>query len=125
MLDQYFEQYGWDYEQFDNETFVSGFQGEASTFQIFIKSDDDWVYFMLLPFINKPKPEYQEKVYSHLLHLNYEMNLVKAGIDDDGDVFLAVEIPTDNLDYQRFCDALDALSYYADTHYLQTLNLAA
>jgi len=124
QAEQYFEEYGWVYEKIDTETLVSGFQGETLTFQIFIKSDDSWVYFVLLPFINEPQPEYQEKIYAHLLQLNYEMNMVKAGIDEDGDIFLAVELPASDLDYEHFSDALDALSYYADKYYLQTLNLA-
>lgn len=124
QVKRYFEEYGWVYEQIDTETLVSGFQGEDSTFQIFIKFDDNWAYFMLLPFINKLQSEYQEKIYLHLLQLNYEMNMVKAGVDQDGDIFLAVELPISDLDYEHFSDALDALSYYADKYYLQTLNLA-
>ena len=124
QTERYFAEYGWVYAQIDTETLFSGLQGETSTFQIFIKFDDNWVYFILLPFINKPRPEYQEKIYAHLLQLNYEMNMVKAGIDEDGDIFLAVELPASDLDFEHFSAALDALSYYADKYYSQTLNLA-
>jgi hypothetical protein len=123
QINQYFEEYGWVYEKVDTETIVSGFQGEHSPFQIFIKFDDYWVYFMLLPFINKLGAEYQENIYQHLLQLNYEMNMVKAGIDQDGYIFLAIELLVSDLDYGHFAGALDALSYYADKYYLQTLSL--
>jgi len=39
-------------------------------------------------------------------------------------VVLTVEMPTESLDYAAFADGLDALSYYADKHYLDALNLA-
>lgn len=123
-LESAFNRYGWAYELLDSNTIVSGFQGEAQVFQIFVRTSDNWVYFILLPFVSEPKIESKSQLFEHLLRLNYEMNLVKAGIDEDGDIFLAVELPVSDLDYQHFCDALDALSYYADKYYLQTSNLA-
>ena len=64
------------------------------------------------------------QLYRHLLRLNREMNMAKFAIDDDADVVLTVELPTENLDESEFKDALDALSYYADRHYVEVLNLA-
>lgn len=37
---------------------------------------------------------------------------------------LTVELPVENLDENEFKDALDALSDYADRHYLDVLTLA-
>jgi hypothetical protein len=56
--------------------------------------------------------------------LNREINMAKFAIDDDADVVLTVELPTENLEEGEFKDALDALSYYADKHYLDVLNRA-
>jgi hypothetical protein len=39
-------------------------------------------------------------------------------------VVLSVELPADSLDYAEFERALNALSWYADEHYLNVLNLA-
>ena len=124
QIERYFVEYGWAYEQIDTETLVSGLQGENAQFRLFVKFDDNWVYFTLLLFASKPRLEYQERVYAHLLQHNYEMNMVKAGIDEDSDIFLAVKLPVSDLDFAHFFGALDALSYYADKYYLPTLNLA-
>jgi hypothetical protein len=123
-LESFFDHYGWIYELLDPTTIKSDFQGERRAFRFFVRISDIWIYFILLPFVNKPKPESKPQLYEYLLKLNYEMDLVKAGVDEDGDVFLAVELPANDLDYEHFSDALDALSYYADKYYLQALNLA-
>ena len=39
-------------------------------------------------------------------------------------MLLAVELPTENLDYSEFSDAINALCYYADDIYLELLNLS-
>ena len=63
-------------------------------------------------------------MYQHLLKLNYEINMAKFTIDGDGDVILTVELPSENLDYSEFSDALGALAYYADDNYAQVFLLA-
>jgi hypothetical protein len=35
-----------------------------------------------------------------------------------------VELPVENLVFSEFKDALDALSYYADKHYVELINIA-
>ena len=80
---------------------------------------------VIAPFVLKPKdPECERRLYRHLLRLNYEINMAKFTVDPDGDITLTVELPTENLDYSEFADAINALSYYADEHYLEILNLA-
>ena len=50
--------------------------------------------------------------------------MTKFCLDSDGDVVLTVELPTENMDYSEFSDALGALSHYADDTYLEILTLA-
>jgi hypothetical protein len=50
--------------------------------------------------------------------------MAKFSIDDDLDVVLSVEYPTQHLDRSEFDDALDVLSYYADRHYEELRKLA-
>ena len=118
-LGQYFEHYGergWSYEKLDESTLASGFKGTTRSFQFFVKIDAEWVYFVLVPFIKQPEAGYKSDQLRFLLRLNYEMNLVKSGIDEDGDAFLAVEFPVNDLDYEHFSMILDLLSYYADKY---------
>jgi hypothetical protein len=122
---EYFEQYGWSYDQISETDFRTGFRGDVSIFRIVVHIADSWVYFSISPFVVAPQdPSCERALYKHLLHLNHEINMAKFTIDQDGDVILTVELPNENLDYSEFSGALGALSYYADDNYAQVFILA-
>jgi len=125
-IDSYFEQYGWTYTyEPEHNIWRTGFRGDVASFRIALRVTDNWAFFVIAPFVLKPKdPECERRLYRHLLRLNYEINMAKFTVDPDGDITLTVELPTENLDYSEFADAINALSYYADEHYLEILNLA-
>jgi len=126
IIDSYFEQYGWSYNREpDSNNWTTGFRGDVSSFRIFVKLTDNWIYFTIIPFIIAPKdPERTRRLNWHLLRLNREINMAKLCLDEDNDVVLTVELPGENLDYSEFSDALGALCYYADDAYLEMLNIA-
>ncbi|PJF43674.1 MAG: hypothetical protein CUN55_07850, partial [Phototrophicales bacterium] len=55
---------------------------------------------------------------------NLDMNMAKFGLDSDGDIFLAVELPTENFTYSHFADALNGISHHAERLYSEVFNLA-
>ena len=59
-----------------------------------------------------------------MLRLNLDMNMAKFGLDGDGDLFLAVELPTENFGYSHFADALNGVSHHAERLYSEVFNLA-
>jgi hypothetical protein len=124
-VEEFMAKDGWPYERVDDNTWRSGFRGDVNSFRFFVRLTDNWIFFTIVPFVVAPKNEASALgLYRHLLKLNREINMAKFAIDDDADVVLTVELPTENLDEGEFKDALDALSYYADRHYLDVLNLA-
>ena len=124
-IDGYFEQYEWTYERSGEDVWLTGFRGDVSSFRIFVKVTEHWVYFTIAPFVVAPSDEEStHRLNWHLLRLNRDINMAKFCLDGDGDVVLTVELPTESLDYSEFSDALGALSHYADDTYLEILNLA-
>jgi hypothetical protein len=124
-VEEFLTKDGWPFERVDDHTWRSGFRGDVNSFRFFVRLTDNWIFFTIVPFVVAPKSEASAlALYRHLLRLNREINMAKFAIDDDADVVLTVELPTENIDESEFKDALDALSYYADKHYLDVLNLA-
>lgn len=125
-IHKYFETYGWQYEfDADTSTWNTGFRGDSSNFNILVHLTTNWIYFAVNPFVNAARePECAARLHEHLLRLNHVVNMAKFSVDSDGDIVLTVELPTENLDYSEFADGLNALSYYADAHYLDILNMA-
>jgi hypothetical protein len=119
---------GWHFERVEGgnvPTWRSGFRGEVAPFRFYVRLTENWVFFIIAPFVLTAKNEAAAALlYRRLLQLNQDMTLAKFALDNDDDVVLTVEFPTESIAYDSFRDALDVLSYYADRHYLEVLNLA-
>lgn len=127
-IEQYFEQYGWNYERLEPNFWRTGFRGKHNNFRIIFQMTQHWLYVAIAPYIRAPLAEELEnrapRLYYYLLRLNQDMNMVKFSVDEDGDVRLAAELPIENLDYSEFADAINLVAGYADDYYVEVLNLA-
>lgn len=124
-IDSFFEQYGWTYDKNVDDTWLTGFRGDVASFRIFVKVTEHWAFFTIAPLVVAPQDEEcTRRLNWHLLRMNRDINMAKFCLDSDGDVVLTVELPTENLDYSEFSDAMGALCHYADDTYLEILNLA-
>ncbi len=125
-IHEYFATYGWRYEYEEGSaTWHTGFRGDSSSFNIFVHLTDNWLYFTICPFVNAPTDrECEHKLHLYLLRLNNAINMAKFAIDGDGDVVLSVELPSENLDYSEFADGLNAISFYADAHFVEILSVS-
>jgi hypothetical protein len=122
-IHKFFTQYGWEYENIGESTWVTGFQGEYNLYYIYVRVTEDWILLSISPFVPRPAEAQKAAVYSRLMRANFEMTSVKFCIDDNDDVVLAVELTRRNLPYAAFETALDALSYYADIYYPMLLKM--
>ena len=122
-LEEFLTRDDWPYERLDTNTWRSGFRGENSNFRFFIRLTENWVFFTIVPFVPTKRMQSDPKLYKRLLELNREINLAKFALDDDSDVVLTVEMPSEGIGFAEFKDALDALSFYADRYYLEILGL--
>lgn len=125
-IHDFFNQYGWEYD-YDEEhhAWHTGFRGKTSNFTVFVQLTENWLVFSVVPYVNAPEDEEcLANLHTFLLRLNCIINMAKFSLDDDGDVMLTVELPTDGLTYSQFFDGLNAVSFYADEHYLSVLNVA-
>lgn len=126
LIHKFFETYGWQFEyEPATHTWHTGFRGDSNNFNIVVQLTSNWLYFAINPLVNCPRDELcAGRLHHHLLRLNHIINMAKFSVDSEGDVVLTVELPTENLDYSEFADGLNALSYYADEHYVDILNVA-
>lgn len=116
---------GWPVDRVDQNTWRSGFRGEVNSFRFYVRLTENWIFFTIVPFVVAPRSnDHARELYRHLLRLNREINLAKFAIDDDDDVVLTVELPIEEAGDASMKDALEAMAYYADRHYLEVLTIA-
>jgi hypothetical protein len=125
MIEEFFQRYGWTYSREGDNTWITGVRTRVSAFRIMIRLTDHWVFFIINPLVVSPSfPEERLRFYYHALRYNLDMNFAKLGVDSDGDLFMAIEIPTENFDYTHFVDALDGISHHATMVYAELFGLA-
>lgn len=116
-IPQFFQAYGWQFERSGEGLYRTGFVGDSGHYEIWVRVTDQWVYFTINPFVERPDGRsHGEEVLTLLLQANHEVNMAKFALDEDGDVLLAVELPCESFGYSHFADALTALSHYADLY---------
>ena len=125
IIEEYLRRQKESFERIDPYTWISIYRGETNSFRVLTHLAKEWILLTIYPYVSPPKhKENRLALYAQLLELNHEMNMVKFCIDEQGEVLLSVEFPTENLDDSEFRDAFQILSYYADKYYLDILNLA-
>lgn len=119
------EREGWPVEIVSDDTMRSDFQGAEQLFPLFVRLAPPFVLFAVIPFVRLPEElEDGDELVRRLLRLNREINMAKFSADEEGDVILGVEYRLEDLDPSEVRDAVHALSFYADKHYAELLELA-
>ena len=111
---RFFRRYGWSFERLDDDTFRTGFRGKNAAFVALVRVTPHWVVFTVNPFMRAPAGGFGIATLRALAMANQEANLAKLGIDDDGDAFINVELPTEGFAFSHFVVALGALAQVAD-----------
>jgi hypothetical protein len=111
---RFFRRYGWLFVELGDDTFRSSFRGKNAAFVALVRVTQYWVVFTVNPFVKGPDAGFGPVALKLLALANRQIGLVKVGIDDDGDAFVNVELPTEGFAYGQFAAALTALSHAAD-----------
>ena len=111
---RFFRRYGWAFETLDEDTFRTGFRGKNAAFVALVRVTSHWVVFTVNPLVRGPTDGFGEATLRALAMANQQANLAKLGIDDDGDAFINVELPSEGFEFSHFVAALGALSHFAD-----------
>ncbi len=90
---------------------------------IYIRRDDNWLIGSVVPFLST-RGDNSFELGRWLLRMNRDMHQCKFAYDEDGDVVLTVELPTESLDVAEIEAAFAALLEHAQAH-RATLRAAA
>lgn len=113
-IERYFELYGWSFERLEEGTFRTGFQANQGAFAALVRVTEHWVVFTINPFLSPSGGGFGPATLKALAHANHALHMAKIGIDEDGDAFLTVELPSEGFTYSHFADALTAMAHFAD-----------
>lgn len=122
-LNGHLKKLGWECTPHGEDTLRSVRKTLAGDLSIYLRLTEDWFVASVVPFLST-KGDNSFELSRWLLRMNRDMHQAKFAYDDDGDVVLTVELPTESLDFSEIQSALKTLEEQAVTH-RQTLRNAS
>ncbi|MEM9069622.1 MAG: YbjN domain-containing protein [Myxococcota bacterium] len=117
------EKLGWEIQPHGKATFRSVHQTDEGELEVYVRLDENWLVASVVPFL-ATQGDNSYELARWLLRMNRDMFQAKFAYDEDGDVVLTVELPTESLDFGEIEGALKNLLQDAIRH-RATLRIAA
>ena len=114
---------GWNPQPHGGGTFRSTHDTDEGELVAYVRLTDNWLIASIVPFLTT-RGDNSFELARWLLRMNRDMYQCKFAYDEDGDVVLTVELPTESLDFGEVEKALGALVRHAVEH-RSTLRRAA
>ena len=114
---------GWKSTPHDERTLRTVHRTSEGEVIVFVRISDNWLIASVVPFL-ATRGDNSFELARWLLRMNRDMYETKFAYDEDGDVVLTVELPTESLDPGEIEGALSALVEHAVAH-RKTLRAAA
>ena len=114
---------GWSAKPHGERTLRTVHMTDEGEMVVYLRLHTNWFVASVVPFL-ATKGDNSLELDRWLLRMNRDMPLAKFAYDEDGDVAITVEMPTENLDFCEVKWALEELLTQATTH-RATLRAAA
>ncbi|NCQ59829.1 MAG: YbjN domain-containing protein [Myxococcales bacterium] len=122
-LREHLKRLGWAASPHGETTWRSAHATDEGEVEVYLRLHENWLIASVVPFL-ATHGDNSFELSRWLLRMNRDMFQTKFAYDDDGDVVLTVELPTESLDFGEFKGALEGL-LEATTEYRATLRAAA
>ncbi|MCC6873661.1 MAG: YbjN domain-containing protein [Sandaracinaceae bacterium] len=106
---------GWKHMPHGKATHRVVHETDEGELTVFVRLTDNWLIASVVPFLTT-RGDNSFELARWLLRMNRDMYQCKFAYDEDGDVVLTVELPTEALDFGEIESALASLLKHAVEH---------
>jgi len=114
-LRQHLDALGWRYEPHGVRTYRSVHETAEGKMAVYVRLADEWLVASIVPFL-ATRGRNSFELSRWLLRMNRDMAQTKFAYDEDGDVVLTVELPTESLDFGEIRAAFEGLIRHGVEH---------
>ena len=115
QLSKHLDALGWAHRPHDPRTYRCDHSSPEGDLHVFVRLTDDWLVASVVPFL-ATKGDNSFELVRWLLRQNRDLNQARFATDEDGDVVLSVELPTESLDPGEIKSTFENLLAYAVEH---------
>lgn len=114
-LTRHLDALGWTHRLHDPRTLRCDHPSPEGEVHVFVRLTEDWLVASVVPFL-QTRGDNSFELVRWLLRQNRDLYQARFSTDEDGDVVLSVELPTESLDASEIRLALENLLRYAVQH---------
>lgn len=114
-LDAHLEALGWPRVRHDGRTFRCDHDSAEGELHVYVRLSDHWLVASVVPFL-ATRGDNSFELVRWLLRQNRDLYQSRFATDEDGDVVLAVELPTESLDAGEIRSTFTNLLHDAIAH---------
>ena len=107
-LEQHLMKLGWEPTAHGKNTLRVEHDSEEGPIVVYVRVSGEWLIASVVPFL-ATRGANSFELSRWLLRQNRDMYQAKFAYDEDGDVVLTVEVPTESLDHAEIASALEEL----------------
>lgn len=122
-IEGYFSTIGWPFERADQGLWMVKYKGGAKDYDFIVELTQAFLV-IVVPIIDRVREGCREKLWYHILRLNYQINQVRFGLNKRNEVLLTLEIPTKIISYEEFKNGVQYLCNLVDDAYPEILFLS-
>ena len=111
------------FEKADSGLWMLRYEGGAKDYEMFVELNSQELRFVM-PVLERVRDVCREKVWYHLLRLNYATDNLSFGLNKRDEVFMVAEIPIRYISYEDFKRAFTYICTMMDEVYPELLFLA-
>lgn len=125
QVGEFLDQLGWSYDGVSDTMLRTHYHGQFGVEKVMVHHLDDALVVAINPVLQQPAGGWGPSVAQLIQILTNEIHLIRVGIDDDGDTFVKVELPTENLTFEEFVYVLINLCQVAEQLFVPILQAHA
>lgn len=115
QLGKHLDDLGWAHHVHDKTTYRCEHDSSEGELRVFVRLTDHWVVASVVPFL-ATRGDNSFELVRWLLRQNRDLYQARFATDEDGDVVLSVELPTESLDSSEIHSTFKNLIRYAVEH---------
>lgn len=125
QVGEFLDQLGWSFESVSDSMLSTHYHGQFGIEKVMVHHLDDSLAVAINPVLQQPPGGWGPSVSQLIQILTNEIHLIRVGIDEDGDTFVKVELPTENLTFEEFVYVLINLCQVAEQLFVPILQANA
>ncbi len=122
-IEGYYQNLGWQFEKLDQGLWIVKFKGSAKDYDIYVELNSPFLV-LVIPVLERIRDSCREKLWYHLLRMNYLSSQARFGLNKRDEVLLTIEIPLATISYGEFQKGLQYLCSVTDDAYPELLFLS-